>query len=284
MKCFYHKADLDGKCAGAIVKRKYPTVELIGVDYGDFIDWTTMQRGEKVYIVDFSFPIQQMRVLNDFCQLFWIDHHATAINEAQREDLECRTGEFVLDASKSGCELTWEHLYPGEQMPRAVSLLGRYDVWDHSALPGIVEFQQAMKLLDLTVHSEEWTQLLSEPDPAVIDMLISDGQVIRAYQKVSNRIYAEACGHVIRCQGKTFIAMNKCLANSLAFEAIYKPEEHDAMMAYGWDGKKWKVSIYSDKSTFNAGEFCKQFGGGGHKGAAGFSCDGLMLPFEGDRK
>jgi oligoribonuclease NrnB/cAMP/cGMP phosphodiesterase (DHH superfamily) len=277
MKCFYHKADLDGICAGAIVKHKYPTVELIGADYGDSVDWATLQRGEKIYIVDFSFSMPEMKALNEFCQLYWIDHHATAIDEARRQGIDSRTGEFVLASGTSGCELTWAHLFPGVQMPRAVSLLGRYDVWDHAALPGIVEFQQGMKLIDLDAYSDEWTQLLSEPDPAVIDMLISDGQVIRAYQVVSNRIYAETVGHVIQWHGMTFIAINKCLANSMSFDGVYDPEKHDAMMAFGWNGKQWRVSIYSNKPEVNAGEVCKIYGGGGHKGAAGFIC--ARLPF-----
>ena len=35
MKCFYHSADLDGQCSGAIVKLARPDCELVGIDYGD---------------------------------------------------------------------------------------------------------------------------------------------------------------------------------------------------------------------------------------------------------
>ena len=34
IKCFYHLADLDGHCSGAIVKYKYPDAELFGINYG----------------------------------------------------------------------------------------------------------------------------------------------------------------------------------------------------------------------------------------------------------
>ena len=33
--CFYHKADLDGVCSGAIVKHFVPDCELYGFDYGE---------------------------------------------------------------------------------------------------------------------------------------------------------------------------------------------------------------------------------------------------------
>jgi hypothetical protein len=40
----------------------------------------------------------------------------------------------------------------------------------------------------------------------------------------------------------------------------------------------WNVSLYSTKDDIDCGAIAKSFGGGGHKGAAGFQCD--ELPFE----
>ena len=41
---------------------------------------------------------------------------------------------------------------------------------------------------------------------------------------------------------------------------------------------KWNVSLYSTKEHVDCGAVAKSFGGGGHKGAAGFQCE--ELPFE----
>lgn len=43
--CFYHKADLDGVCSGAIVKHFVPDVELYGFDYGEEFDFYAASPG-----------------------------------------------------------------------------------------------------------------------------------------------------------------------------------------------------------------------------------------------
>jgi nanoRNase/pAp phosphatase (c-di-AMP/oligoRNAs hydrolase) len=43
------------------------------------------------------------------------------------------------------------------------------------------------------------------------------------------------------------------------------------------DGRLFTVSMYSEKKTVDCADICKQHGGGGHKGAAGFTCP--ALPF-----
>ena len=51
MKCFFHSADLDGHCSGAIVKHKYPDCEMIGINYGQEFPWDTIEKGEKVPVI-----------------------------------------------------------------------------------------------------------------------------------------------------------------------------------------------------------------------------------------
>ena len=62
MICFYHNADLDGKCSGAIVKKKFPDVVLYGINYEDDIPGDLISHHEHVIIVDFSFPPETMFV------------------------------------------------------------------------------------------------------------------------------------------------------------------------------------------------------------------------------
>lgn len=92
-------------------------------------------------------------------------------------------------------------------------------------------------------------------------------------------------------RGIRVLACNTIVFNSQFFEGFYNPEYHDVMVAYcqvhekskvyrGTVGgqMKWKVSIYSTKPEIDCGAIAKAFGGGGHKGAAGFECD--RLPWE----
>ena len=78
MRCYYHNADLDGICSAAIIKRRYPSCQLIGVNYGDNIA-PDVNKNEIVYIVDFSFDLDTMETLNEKGNLIWIDHHRDVI-------------------------------------------------------------------------------------------------------------------------------------------------------------------------------------------------------------
>ena len=57
----------------------------------------------------------------------WIDHHKTAIEAYEQ------TTSRILGLRRVGaaaCELTWQEMFPGATTPLAVTLLGRWDVWD----------------------------------------------------------------------------------------------------------------------------------------------------------
>ncbi len=82
LKVFYHSADLDGHCSGAIVKYKFPDIEAIKINYGDKFPWGTIYSGETIYMVDFSLqPFEDMIKLNKLANLIWIDHHKTSIDD-----------------------------------------------------------------------------------------------------------------------------------------------------------------------------------------------------------
>lgn len=72
------------------------------------------------------------------------------------------------------------------------------------------------------------------------------------------------------------LACNTTTNNSQFFDGFFDPAKHDVMCAYSQrsDGK-WKVSMYTTKDEIDCGAIAKAFGGGGHKGAAGFMCDKL---------
>ena len=72
------------------------------------------------------------------------------------------------------------------------------------------------------------------------------------------------------------LCCNTIVFNSQFFDSMYDPEKHDVMCAYAQlADRRWKVSLYSTKPDIDCGASCETFGGGGHKGAAGFICDKL---------
>lgn len=275
MKCFYHKADLDGRCSGAIVKMKHPECDMIGINYGDVFPWETIKKGEVVYMVDFTLqPFDDMERLNGICQLRWIDHHKTAMEEAYKRRFLASSQQLINEAY-AGCELTWQFVKETATIPLFVFLLGRYDVWDHHNHPGSLEFQYGIRNLgEMMPEDPQWLELF---DTEYVHRIIKDGALLLGYERRQNTAYAQSCAYEMVFDGLRCIVINKGLANSLLFESVYDPEKHDAMMCFVRRDGKWTVSLYSSKPDIDVSEICKIHGGGGHKGAAGFQC--ATLPF-----
>lgn len=129
MKCFYHSADLDGHCSGAIVKLAHPECEMIPINYGQEFPWDTIILGETVFMVDFSLPAGDMKALNLNSDLRWIDHHKSAI--------EALSGLYkgIREIGLGACELVWRYCFPNDPVPYAVHLLSVYDVWRFEYTP-----------------------------------------------------------------------------------------------------------------------------------------------------
>jgi len=150
MKAFYHSADLDGHCSGAIVKMKYPECEMVGINYGDYFPWGGVDPSEKLFMVDFSLqPFQKMAKLTEMIgmNLVWIDHHKTAMDEHKQWNNEHPAYLAIDGVRKNGigaCRLVWEYLYPGRHIPTFIKLLAEYDVWNHSD-PRTLSFQYGMR-------------------------------------------------------------------------------------------------------------------------------------------
>ena len=76
------------------------------------------------------------------------------------------------------------------------------------------------------------------------------------------------------------ICANRGFTNSKLFDSVYDPDKHHMMVTFvrmKLPAEKWTVSMYSTREDVECGEVAVKYGGGGHKGAAGFQCD--KLPF-----
>lgn len=206
--CFYHRADFDGVCSAAIVKKFVPDCELYGIDYGDPFPWDKVMDGpqvsaaeleagsglprRRVYMVDFSLKPDEMKRLSEVCDLVWIDHHKSAIL-SMPDDLRV-SGRRIHTAA--ACELCWdwfagEPASPGyhlPMLPEAVRLLGRYDVWDaeNPDWPRIEAFQFGMRTYDLMnpadIRWRVFLDLSSEVEPGYVQEAIDSGTAILDYR------------------------------------------------------------------------------------------------------
>jgi len=282
MKCFYHSADLDGHCSGAIIKHAYPDCEMFGINYGDKFPWNRIVKDEKVFMVDFTLqPFEDMEKLNNICKLHWIDHHKTALDEAHKRGFLASGGQ-LLAIDKAGCELTWEYVHSKYALtPDVIYLLGRYDVWDHSS-PYVLPFQYGMRNIKNTLPDNQalWHDLFDN-NPTLYNKIMKNGKLLIEYEETQNEKFCNRYAFETELNGLKAICANKGLANSKLFNSVYDPEKHDLMITFvrlRLPANKWTVSLYSTKENIDCGKIAKSFGGGGHKGAAGFQCE--ELPFK----
>ncbi len=286
MKCFYHSSDLDGHCSGAIVKARYPECEMIGINYGQPFPFDKVIPGEEVFMVDFCLqPFDDMVTLNSFCHLHWIDHHAKgSIDEATERGFLASAGQS-LAIGRAACELVWEYLHHDETgmptpMPLAVYLLGRYDVWKHDEDVRILPFQYGMRQSADTSPDKQtlWRQFL-ETDDACAD-IIQLGSLILDYENNQNAKFCKAYAFETELNGNRAVCANRGFTNSKVFDSVFDPSKHELMITFVRlkpPTGKWTVSLYSTRQDVDCGDIAKSFGGGGHKGAAGFQCE--QLPF-----
>jgi uncharacterized protein len=243
------------------------------MDYNMELDLSSIQHGHHVVIVDFSLKPDIMRQLRKITNgIVWIDHHVTAKEYPYQDLLGLRNFE---DKAYSGCELTWMYYYPDSTMPKAIELIGDYDKWALK-LPDSTAFHEGMKLYQNDCDGPIWTQLIKEDNQQDLDQvekIILDGKIAMLYRDNYCDDLCKAFGYETSIAGHEAYACNQFKFGSGGFG--HKFHQYPICIAYIHDGKKFSVSLYSE--TVDVSEIAKTYGGGGHKGAAGFTC--MTLPF-----
>jgi hypothetical protein len=169
----------------------------------------------------------------------------------------------------------------------AVRLAGEYDIWDKRD-PNAELFQHGLRSRELIPGI--WKDLLDDTVPAelhgtgmeisnsenISTVLLNAGRAIQYAKTQENKSIIESSLFTIQFEGFYLLACNAARYNSQLFTAGLKPE-HDGMMGFNWDGKKWRVSLYSEKPDIDLSVVALKYGGGGHRGACVFRAE--KLPF-----
>ena len=274
MKCYYHKSDLDGHCSGAIIKYHYPECEMIGVEYDDTVNFETINTGEIVFVVDFSFDKETMKRLAKITTLIWVDHHKSSIEE--NKEISWIFGKRQASGlsedknqDKAACELTWE-VFGYADTPLGIKLLSQYDVWNLKN-PDVLYFQYGMRQFDTRPEKNlfNWEYIFKNSDN-IVDDIIHSGEIILAYENEQNKKYANGMAYESKFEGYNAIVMNKPFANSSSFDSVWDEEKHDIMILFGTKKNEYKYSIYTKKNNIDCSVIAKKYGGGGHPMASGF--------------
>lgn len=278
-KCFYHNKDLDGRCSGAIVKKKFPDCKMIGLDYGDAFPWEEITKDDIIYMVDFSRDTaDKLFQIEDNCKKFiLIDHHISILLKLGVSERKLKN--VYIDTSLAACEKAWQVLFPGIKVPIAVTLIGRYDVWDHDNDENIIPFQMGLLSCDTDVASNIWEPLFNcrEVFHDFIWDILLDGKRILKYQEGIDK-WAMNFSFVAEWEGLKFLCLNNVRTGSPQFNSKFDPKIHDAMLVfYRTLEKKWSIHMYTQKKDVDLSVIAVKYGGGGHKTAC--ACELDNLPF-----
>lgn len=280
MICIYHNRDFDGFCSAAIVKRKYPDAKFIGWDYG--MPLPELPEGEEIIMVDISFPMNDMLEVakKSHWQLTWIDHHKSAIEDFNKytEDRESFCNAF-LNSSIAACENVWRLLFPSDQLPMGVRLLGEYDSWRNQDKINwneyVMPFQMGMKLICNSLDNFP-SEIFGENGMEFCVPAIETGRIILQYQEMQNEARCKNSAFERTFSGLRAICLISVIG-SQSFKSIWDPEKYDIMIAASYTKDRWTISLYTEKPEIDVSTICKKYGGGGHRGAAGFITDDISL-------
>ena len=283
----FHSADFDGLASAAIANKfvsgyKHSKGEKVfhGMNYGDEFPWEEAEQCDYIYMMDFALqPFSDMIKLAAMpAKFIWIDHHKSSIENNAEFHGDDFIDTVILDTKQSGCELTWAY-FSNKQLPAAVLMLGRYDIWDKGRSDWeemILPFQYGMRSRIFSYDAREWEILLSDDALALLKRIGDDGLTIMQYEKVQSAKYINAYAYETSLNGHKALAVNKGFTNSQLFEGYDGYEDYDLWITHiMMPNGKWTVSLYSQ--TVDCSAIAKLYGGGGHKGASGFQCN--QLPF-----
>ena len=295
MKCFYHN-DADGRCAGFWVhlsvgiNDQYQDPSFIEMSYAKPFPMETIRKDEQIYIVDYSISTDEMRQLLKITEnVTWIDHHKTAIDKYQDFEHEIRG---VRYDGIAGCMLAYCYIHHMTQRgegdikqfdismikdaPMFTKLIADWDVWKFDYGDDTRHFITAFNAYNFEPSSKLWSRFLCFPDDDAFACsdFIRDGIIMTTFRDGWAKDYMKL-GFETDFEGVKCFAVNLGRCNSEYFKSL-PPGQYDVLIPFAFDGSQYTVSLYS--TTIDVSEIAKKYGGGGHKGAAGFQC--TELPFK----
>ncbi len=267
--CFYHAGCPDGFGAAWAVWKAW----------GDAADYRSRGHnddlrpedfaGREVVFVDIAPPNEALRPLAEAAErVVVLDHHVTALERFQAdpslENVLRRQGHVVrFDLDHSGAVLAWQHFHPDREPPDLLRYVEDMDLWSWK-LPRSEEVNAA-----LGSHPRRfpvWDELVE----LGVERLAEQGApILRAQRMEVERALTTAHPVALgsrRVEGVNAIFNRSVIGHELAKRAAYGLP---CGLVYRLSGRRVDVSLYSI-GDFDVARIASEYGGGGHRNAAGF--------------
>jgi oligoribonuclease NrnB/cAMP/cGMP phosphodiesterase (DHH superfamily) len=181
----------------------------------------------------------------------------------------------------------WEYAFNSPKKPQFVPQDEEQKVleFQYGARQCISNYEEAYKYLVRSLNYNEYSDDMNIGTP---EMQIWDkGESIYQYLCTeAKQIYKKAFkieldeNHVLNEENgsvntiiRNFLCVNQERFNPINFGIDYHKEGYDGFACFWYKDSKWMWSLYNDNGEVDCSAIANQYGGGGHKGAAGFVCD-----------
>lgn len=278
--CIYHGNCADGFTAAWVVRRYFAG----DVDFhaGVYQNPPPEVTGRDVILVDFSYKADVLHEMAGHANsILVLDHHKSAAEDllfageaasgweqhllkVDRDKAAGVTHRLyaLFDMERSGAGIAWDWFFAHRNRPRLIDHIEDRDLW-RFALPGTREIQAC--IFSHSYDFDTWDLLMSSD----LGTLHREGEAI---ERKHHKDIAELLGVVTRRMvigGHNVPVAN--LPYTLASDAGHKLAQGEPFAGCYWDTPDGRVfSLRSTENGLDVSAIAKQYGGGGHRNAAGF--------------
>jgi oligoribonuclease NrnB/cAMP/cGMP phosphodiesterase (DHH superfamily) len=269
---YYHGHCPDGFAAACVAwKARGERSEYVGLDHGG--SWKPAEiieraKGKHVVVVDFCFKKEVTDALIASCASFLVlDHHASA--EIELAGVSERNKVFQMH--QSGATLSWNFFFPERPVPLLLRYVEDRDIWRWA----LKDSEEVTTALQMTEQEFLTFDAILEGGESAIAELADKGKAITAYKRDVIRSHvkrAAACTIKAAPQFRAAVVNSSVLASEIGNALCQQPGVQCGVV-WSWDHESHscRVSLRSDSDEVDVSLIAKQFGGGGHKRAAGFN-------------
>jgi oligoribonuclease NrnB/cAMP/cGMP phosphodiesterase (DHH superfamily) len=256
--CIYHGNCADGFGAAWVVRKALGDIEFYAGKYQEAPPDVT---GKDVLLVDFSYkrPVL-LEMAKKANSILILDHHKTAVEDLV--DLPANvTAKF--DMGHSGAMLTWDHFFKDMPPPPLLLNIEDRDLW-RFALQNTRQIQA--NVFSYPYDFKVWDTLMEKDSVS----LATDGEAIeRKHFKDIHELLGVTTREMIIGGHRVPVAN---LPYTMSSDAGHELAKGKKFAACYWDTPTGRVfSLRSNDNGIDVSEVAKQYGGGGHRNASGFS-------------
>lgn len=297
----FHHNDADGYCSGFLAHKYFENLGCVNIktfacNYTTDFNSFYINRGDIVCLLDLSFTKDTFHYLYNLYEksrkIIWIDHHESSIDLLENSDkLKSLSNDFIIfglgsrenkiSAAMMCYQIFFKNNNP-QSAPLFIQFVSDWDTWTHNIKDSIIFNSAISKQMNLKVSNNNyvdydpnniWEQLWDENNKyqalLKFDSLIEEARPIVEAERKEQQMYLHSNKIHANLFGYNILACNR-RANSLLFGDEYK--KYDIVCPFVCKEVNGKIiyvySLFSN--SINCKEIAEKFGGGGHKGAAGF--------------